>query len=101
MSHCLHEFKTGTCKNNVTSFKKNILLTLLQAEAKTQGINDQMLYKEVRRAMEVIQLSLAEQKEMFTIVASVLHLGNAGFMEEDGKASLTDTTATQLVSQVS
>lgn len=37
----------------------------------------------VQEAMKVIEIGEAEQREMFQIVASVLHLGNVKFVQND------------------
>lgn len=50
--------------------------------------------------MEVIELSATEQEEIYRIVASVLHLGNAGFGEEEGRARLTNSMAVHTVAKV-
>lgn len=38
--------------------------------------------------MTVIEIPTEEQTEIFKIIASVLHMGNVGFHEEDGKAKI-------------
>lgn len=50
--------------------------------------------------MEVIELSATEQEEIYRIVASVLHLGNTGFVEEEGRARLTNSMAVHTVAKV-
>lgn len=50
--------------------------------------------------MEVVELSKEEQEEIFSIVASVLHLGNVGFTEEEGKARITNTHSVGIVAKV-
>lgn len=57
---------------------------------------------EVRKAMQVIQLDNNEQEEIFAIVASLLHLGNVGFTEQDGTSmsNITNSYSVAIVSQV-
>ena len=52
--------------------------------------------------MQVIQLDNNEQEEIFAIVASLLHLGNVGFTEQDGtsNANITNSYSVGIVSQV-
>lgn len=50
------------------------------------GIDDVAQFKVVRDALSVIDFSLQEEQEIFAIVATVLHLGNTGFVEENGEA---------------
>ncbi|KAJ2949317.1 hypothetical protein O0L34_g6270 [Tuta absoluta] len=45
--------------------------------------NDAEQFRTVREAMKVIEISTAEQTEMFEIVASVLHLGNVKFVQNN------------------
>ncbi|KAI5635816.1 myosin head (motor domain) domain-containing protein [Phthorimaea operculella] len=45
--------------------------------------NDAEQFRTVREAMKVIEISSAEQDEIFEIVASVLHLGNVKFVQND------------------
>lgn len=40
-------------------------------------------FRTVREAMKIIEIADSEVKEMFQIVASVLHLGNIKFVQND------------------
>ncbi|EDO63356.1 AGAP011726-PA, partial [Anopheles gambiae str. PEST] len=42
----------------------------------------------VQRAMTVIEIPDQEQRQILDIVAAVLHMGNVGFTEEEGKAKI-------------
>ncbi|XP_059484567.1 unconventional myosin IC isoform X2 [Neocloeon triangulifer] len=56
---------------------------------KDNEIDDVGQFRVVKRAMDVIDLSKEEQENIFTLVASILHLGNVGFTETDkGTASV-------------
>lgn len=46
-------------------------------------INDADQFRTIRDAMKVIEIGEAEQAEIFQIVASVLHLGNVKFVQND------------------
>uniref|UniRef100_V5HVM9 Putative myosin class ii heavy chain n=1 Tax=Ixodes ricinus TaxID=34613 RepID=V5HVM9_IXORI len=50
------------------------------------GIDDGAQFRVVREALSVVDFSLREEEEIFAIVATVLHLGNTGFVEENGEA---------------
>lgn len=76
-----------------------LLLTYVQ-DTTTEDLNDRQHWDEVRKAMEVIELSATEQEEIYRIVASVLHLGNTGFVEEEGRARLTNSMAVHTVAKV-
>lgn len=69
--------------------------------AADNDIDDVAQYKAVRHAMKVIELSIEEQEEIFSLVASVLHLGNVGFGEEGGVAQVLKPESVQAVAKVS
>jgi myosin heavy subunit len=56
---------------------------LLQASMKDNDIDDANQFKIVKHAMDVIAISDEEQAAIFNLIASVLHLGNVGFSEND------------------
>ncbi|KPJ07027.1 Myosin-IB [Papilio machaon] len=49
----------------------------------SQKASDAEQFRVVQEAMKVIEIGEAEQREMFQIVASVLHLGNVKFVQND------------------
>lgn len=49
----------------------------------SQRTSDSDQFRTVREAMKVIEIGDAEQREIFAIVASVLHLGNIKFIQND------------------
>ncbi|CAG4982812.1 unnamed protein product [Colias eurytheme] len=60
----------------------------------TQKLNDAEQFRAVLEAMKVIEISAEEQKEIFEIVASVLHLGNVKFVQnEKGYAEILNHDA--------
>lgn len=50
--------------------------------------------------MSVIEISSKEQAEIFQIVASILHMGNVGFTEEEGRAKILKPESVRAVSKV-
>jgi myosin-1 len=72
----------------------------MQAEGKVNTIDDRQQFQQVRKAMEVIELTEQEQEDIFAIVASVLHMGNVGFTEEEGKALVLKPECVEAVSKV-
>lgn len=50
--------------------------------------------------MTVIEISPKEQSEIFQIVASILHMGNVGFTEEEGRAKILKPESVRAVSKV-
>lgn len=63
-------------------------------------IDDANQYNEVIRAMKTMEMSQQEQNDLFAIVASVLHMGNVGFSEEDGMATILKPAAVDAVASV-
>lgn len=64
-------------------------------------INDAADFKTIQKAMDIIELSAQEQMEIFQIVASVLHMGNVGFTEEEGQATILKPESVTAVCKVS
>ncbi|XP_051878987.1 unconventional myosin-Id-like [Pristis pectinata] len=67
-----------------------------EATANT-GINDKANFKMVRNAMEVLGFSDEEIATIYTVLATILHLGNLIFVTESDTASLSND---YLVSQI-
>jgi len=69
---------------------------------KDNEIDDVSQFRIVRHAMDVIGLSNGEQMAIFDLVASVLHLGNVGFSQNDnGVATVTGPESLGAVAKVS
>lgn len=64
-------------------------------------IKDADNFKGVQNAMTVIDFSAEEQREIFNIIASVLHMGNIGFTEEEGKAKILKPESVKSITDVS
>lgn len=54
----------------------------------------------IQKAMTIIEISPKEQSEIFQIVASILHMGNVGFTEEEGKAKILKPESVRAISKV-
>ncbi|XP_037024276.1 unconventional myosin IC isoform X1 [Bradysia coprophila] len=64
------------------------------------GINDSENFQIIQKAMSVIEISPKEQAEIFQIVASILHMGNVGFTEEEGKAKILKPESVRAISKL-
>ncbi|XP_064540131.1 unconventional myosin IC isoform X1 [Drosophila montana] len=64
------------------------------------SINDADNFKQVQQALSVIDFSAEEQREIFAIVASILHLGNIGFNEVEGNAQVNSRDLVVTVSRL-
>ncbi|XP_022241921.1 unconventional myosin-Ic-like [Limulus polyphemus] len=53
---------------------------------RVNGIDDAAQFQIVKSALSVIDFTEEEINALFAVVASVLHLGNVGFTEDDGRA---------------
>lgn len=51
--------------------------------------------------MTVIEIPPEEQKLILEIIACVLHMGNVGFTEEEGKAKILKPESVTAISKVS
>jgi myosin-1 len=62
------------------------------------SIDDVVDFKETQRAMDIIGLTPEEQSSIFRVLATILWLGNATFVEgDDGNATLADPGVTDFV----
>ena len=81
-----------------------ISLLICKSNSQTKGtvdtIDDANQYKEVVRAMKTMEMSQQEQNDLFAIVASVLHMGNVGFSEEDGVATILKPVSVDAIAKV-
>ncbi|KAK4872802.1 hypothetical protein RN001_014831 [Aquatica leii] len=69
-------------------------------KSNVDNLDDKKAYKEVVHALKTLELRDDERKEIFSIVASVLHLGNVGFTEEEGHAHLSKRDLVKTVSKL-
>ncbi|XP_058826793.1 unconventional myosin IC [Topomyia yanbarensis] len=67
---------------------------------KDSNIKDSDHYRQVRKAMSVIEIPDQEQKLILEIVASVLHMGNVGFTEEEGRAKILKPESVTAISKL-
>lgn len=63
-------------------------------------MDDKKAYDDVKKGIDTLEFNQSEQKEMFSIVASVLHMGNVGFTEEEGKAEISKADAVEAICKV-
>lgn len=69
--------------------------------ASAVSLDDAADFAAIQRAMQVIGIGSAEQREIFQIVAAVLHLGNVGFGESDaGQAVILKPEAVSAVAML-
>ena len=52
-----------------------------------QSADDQANWKVVQHSLDILDFSVQQQKALFAIVASVLHLGNVKFESDDVDAA--------------
>lgn len=64
-------------------------------------IDDVGQYHQVLEAMKTVELEQSEQDDLFKIVASVLHMGNVGFTEDEGVAQILKPASVEAVASVS
>lgn len=74
--------------------------SISQTKGTVDTIDDANQYKEVVRAMKTMEMSQQEQNDLFAIVASVLHMGNVGFSEEDGVATILKPVSVDSIATV-
>ncbi|CAG14834.1 unnamed protein product, partial [Tetraodon nigroviridis] len=67
---------------------------------KVSSINDRNDWKVVRRALTVIGFNEDEVEELMNIIASVLHLGNVQYGEDESNACITSDTQIKYLSRL-
>lgn len=70
---------------------KNYVYLNQGASVDVSGMDDQLNFKVVEDALQVMELSEKEQEALFNLVAVVVHLGNIQFASGDGgRARITN-----------
>uniref|UniRef100_A0A1L8EGC1 Putative myosin class ii heavy chain n=2 Tax=Haematobia irritans TaxID=7368 RepID=A0A1L8EGC1_HAEIR len=64
------------------------------------SINDAENFHQVKQAMAVIDFTQMEQTQILNIIASVLHLGNVQFTEEEGNAKIVNENCVESVANL-
>ncbi|KAF2905235.1 hypothetical protein ILUMI_00959 [Ignelater luminosus] len=100
--HIFYQLLAGASDSELDELclKRNLsLYYYLSHGGKSNGNNldDKKAYDEVKKGIATLEFSELEQKEMFSIVASVLHMGNVGFTEEEGKAQISKAEALEAI----
>ncbi|XP_066139417.1 unconventional myosin IC [Euwallacea fornicatus] len=63
-------------------------------------INDKADFVEVKKALTTLEFSQEEQNEMLDVVAGILHLGNVGFSEDNGRAVILKPTLIETIAKL-
>lgn len=103
--HIFYQLLAGASEEQLQQFhlKRNLdsYYYLSDGEkGRVANINDAEDFKTIQQAMKVIDFSEEEQREILSIVASVLHLGNVGFTEEEGIAKIAQTEAVAAIAKL-
>lgn len=64
------------------------------------GINDKGDFRTLKKALETLNFSDQEQKDIFNIISAILHLGNVTFMEEEGHSTILKPDLVEDISKV-
>ncbi|CAK9821958.1 Unconventional myosin IC [Anthophora retusa] len=103
--HIFYQLLAGASEDTLRKLylKKN-LDTYYYLSNGTKGtvdsIDDTTQYMEVMKAMKTMEMTQQEQDDLFAIVASVLHMGNVGFTEEDGVAQILKPASVEAVASL-
>lgn len=63
---------------------------LFQPKSSIDTNADRKAFNEVKKALSIIDFADEEQKHIFKIIASILHMGNVGFVEEEGLSQINN-----------
>ncbi|XP_017887268.1 myosin-IB [Ceratina calcarata] len=100
--HIFYQLLAGASEETLRKlYLKRNLDTYYYLSNGTKGnmdnIDDEAQYMEVVKAMKTMEMTQQEQDDLFAIVASVLHMGNVGFTEEDGVAQILKPASVEAV----
>lgn len=100
--HIFYQFTKGASDEQRGMFglqgPDSYLYTSASNCLEVSGIDDLKDYRDTIKAMSVIGLSVAEQTEIFRMLAIILWLGNVQFEEmEDGNSKIADTGVTDFI----
>ncbi|XP_043514195.1 unconventional myosin IC isoform X1 [Frieseomelitta varia] len=100
--HIFYQLLAGASEETLRKlYLKRNLDTYYYMSNGTKGtidtIDDAVQYNEVIKAMKTMEMTQQEQDDLFAIVASVLHMGNVGFTEEDGVAQILKPASVEAV----
>lgn len=62
--------------------------------------DDKQNYEEVRKAMDIVGITSEQQTSMLSIIASILYMGNIGFIEDEGHAKINKREPLEIVCEV-
>lgn len=73
---------------------------LTNGEKCNEKMDDEKGFKDVKKALDVIEFTEKEQTDIFKIVASVLHLGNISLTQDEGKSKINRGDAAAHISDL-
>ncbi|ESP00948.1 hypothetical protein LOTGIDRAFT_238422 [Lottia gigantea] len=91
----------GNCSGEVLHDDQNSIYFICRGNCSGEVLHDDQNFRIVHEAMETCDFSPEEQQALYSIVASVLHLGNLTYSVTDqGMARLKDHSQGQLIAQL-
>ncbi|XP_044583800.1 unconventional myosin IC isoform X2 [Cotesia glomerata] len=103
--HIFYQLLAGASDSTLHKlFLKRNLDTYYYLSNGTKGsvdtIDDVAQYTRVIDAMKTVELTQQEQDDIFSIVASVLHMGNVGFTEEESQAKILKPASVEAIASL-
>lgn len=94
--HIFYQLLTGATDTELDDYQltrnlDNYYYLSHGAKAVIANVDDKRGFNDVKSALNIIEFTQPEQKEMLSIIASVLHLGNVGFVELEGHSKVNKT----------
>ena len=85
----------------VVVFLKNVWINFVRNRCiDVQNMDDGQEYRDMRNAMNVIGITADEQRDIFTLLASILWIGNCGIVERNGNAAIGDMQVVDFIASL-
>ncbi|XP_044735340.1 unconventional myosin IC [Chrysoperla carnea] len=102
--HIFYQLLSGATQDELNEYhlKRDYssYVYLSNGEKDNGRTTDLQHFNEIKRAMSTIEINEQEQKQIFSIVASILHMGNIGFTEHEGCAQIIKQEPVDIIAKL-
>ncbi|RWS30683.1 unconventional myosin-Ic-like protein [Leptotrombidium deliense] len=102
--HIFYQLISGIDEHSLTKLQLRRDISayyyLNQGDSGDVGYDDAKQFKIFKDALSAFEFSLEEEEALFLIVASILHTGNCGFIEDNGQAVIAQYKSISTICQL-